>query len=70
MGTANASGADFLGILVETIATTDTDYATAGKLKSVWVPNTPYARAFFTVGAGTFTAADVFKTVAVTSGGL
>lgn len=70
MGTENATGADFVGILAETIATTDSDYATAGKLKSVWIPNNPYARALFTVTAGTFTAADVGKTVEITSGSL
>lgn len=70
MGAENVNGADFIGILAETIATTDTDYATAGKLKGVWVPMNQYARAFFTVGAGTFTAVDVFKTVEITSGAL
>ena len=63
MGVENATWADFLGILAEPIATTDADYATAGKLKGVRVPKTPYAKAYFAVGAGTFTAADVFKTV-------
>lgn len=63
MWVENASGADFVGILAEPITATDADYATAGKLKAVWYPKTPYAKAFFAVGAGTFTAADVFKTV-------
>ena len=63
MGTENALGADFLGILAEPIAATDDDYADAGKLKAVWIPENKYAEAYFTVGAGTFTAADVFKTV-------
>ena len=63
MGVENATWADFLGILAEPIASTDADYATAGKLKGVRVPKTPYAKAYFAVGAGTFTAADVFKTV-------
>lgn len=67
MGVENASGADFQGILAEPIASTDADYATAGKLKSVWIPRTPYAKAFFTVGAGTFTAVDVNKTVEIHS---
>ena len=67
MGTENATGADFVGILAEPIAATDADYATAGKLKNVWVPKTRYARAKFTVGAGTFTAADVFRTVEIHS---
>ncbi len=70
MGVENASGADFVGILQETIATTDSDYATAGKLKAVLVPKFLNAETFFTVGAGTFTAADVYKTVEVTSGSL
>lgn len=67
MGTENANGADFMGIMAETIATTDTDYATAWKLKWVWVPKTPYALSYFKVGSGTFTAVDVFKTVEIYS---
>lgn len=63
----NASGADFVGILAEPIVSTDSDYATAGKLKGVWVPKHPYAEAYFKVGAGTFTLADVFKTVEIHS---
>lgn len=71
MGTENASGADFVGILAETIATTDADYATAGKLKAVWIPKSyAHSEAFFTVTAGTFTAVDVFKRVEITSGSL
>ena len=63
MGTENAAGFDFMGILAEPIAAADDDYATAGKLKSVFVPTSPLAKAKFYVGAGTFTAADVYKTV-------
>ena len=63
MGVENVVGSDFVGILAEAIVSTDTDYATAGKLKGVWVPKSMNASAYFTVGAGTFTAADVFKTV-------
>lgn len=63
MGVENALGADFQGILMETIASTDTDYATAGKLKLVAVPCDQRSIAEFKVGAGTFTAADVNKTV-------
>lgn len=66
-GTENAVGWDFVGILAEPITATDGDYATAGKLKGVRVPVTPYAKAYFTVGAGTFTAADVFRTVEIHS---
>ena len=67
MGVENVTGSDFIGILAEPIVATDTDYATAGKLKGVWVPKAMTASAFFTVGAGTFTAADVFRTVEVHS---
>jgi hypothetical protein len=49
MGTENAAGADFIGILSEAVAATDTDYATAGKLKQVWVPTNLQAEAEFTV---------------------
>lgn len=55
----NATGQNFAWILAEPIATTDTDYATAGKLKWVWVPKTVDAESYFSVGAGTFTLADV-----------
>lgn len=63
MGTENATGADFIGIMAEPVVSTDADYATAGKLKAVRVPKTNYAKSFFYVGAGTFTAVDVGKTV-------
>ena len=63
----NIAGDDTMGILAEPIATTDADYATAGKLKAVYLPTTPEAECFFTVGAGTFTVADVGKTVALHS---
>jgi len=69
-GTENAAGADFVGILAEPIAATDDDYATAFKTKQVWVPVARNALAYFAVGAGTFTAVDVFKTVEITSGAL
>lgn len=68
--TENAAGGDFLGIMAEPIVSTDTDYATAGKLKGVRVPKSIYAKAYFAVGAGTFTAVDVFKTVEITAGSL
>lgn len=67
MGTENALWADFLGILAEPIKATDGDYSTAGKLKGVRVPKSIYAKAYFKVGAGTFTLADVFKTVEIHS---
>lgn len=62
MGVQNAAGADFVGIMAEPITSSDADYATAGKLKAVKVPTSTKSTAFFTVGAGTFTAADVFRT--------
>lgn len=61
----NIAGDDFYGIMAEPIVSTDADYATAWKLKGVRVPKTPYAQAFFSVGSGTFTAADVWATVAL-----
>lgn len=63
MGAENATGADFLGILAEPIKASDADYAVAGKEKWVWVPKNPYAKAYFKVGAWTFTKADLFRTV-------
>jgi hypothetical protein len=63
MGVENAAGADFAGILQEPIVSGDADYATAGKLKLVAIPVDQSAIAEFKVSAGTFTAADVGKTV-------
>lgn len=57
------STANFEGIMGEAIASTDTDYATSLKMKKVWIPLSPRAEAQFTVGAGTFTSADVGKSV-------
>ncbi len=63
MGTENATGADFVGIMNEAIVSTDADYATAGKMKSVRVPISRDSSAYFKVFSGTFTSADRFKTV-------
>lgn len=63
MGVENAGGDDFYGILAEPIVSTDSDYATAGKRKGVRIPRTSTAKAFFKVGAGTFTVADIGKRV-------
>jgi len=63
MGTENAAGADFAGIMITPVAATDDDYATAGKLKQVWIPDSIYSTAKFAVGTGTFTLSDVYKTV-------
>ena len=67
MGTENAAGADFIGILAEPITATDDDYATADKMKSVWIPQRKSAEAYFTVVNGTFTDIDVHKTVQIAS---
>lgn len=58
-----ASTANFAGILAEEIATTDDDYATSLKKKQVWIPKSFASEAEFSVGAGTFTTADVGKSV-------
>lgn len=58
----NATG-NFKGILAEPITASDDDYATSQKLKGVHIPMDDTAEAYFTVGAGTFTAADVGKNV-------
>ncbi len=65
MGVENANGSDFAGILAEAIRTTDEDFATAFKTKKVWVRKSVDSRAYFTVGTGTFTKADVFRTVEI-----
>ena len=57
MGAENAAGADFQGIMAEPVVSGDADYATAGKLKSVWIPLNKEAEAYFKVGTGTFTVA-------------
>lgn len=66
----NSNGNNFIGILVQPVRSTDPDYATNGKLKTVAVPVSPEARARFTVGAGTFTSVDVGKTAAIHSDGI
>lgn len=62
---ANSVGADFFGILVAPIRATDPDYATAFKKKQFYVPRGPRSRATAVVGAGTFTADDVGRTVTI-----
>lgn len=66
---SNAAGANFIGILMQPVRSTDADYASTSKKKTVAVPVSPEARARFTVGAGTFSAVDVGKTVAIHTGG-
>ncbi len=67
MWVENATWSDFTGILAEPIVSGDSDYATAFKVKKVWIPKSRDSRAYFTVGAGTFTTADVFRTVEIHS---
>jgi hypothetical protein len=55
----SANGQNIVGILQEKITSTDTDYATAGKLKNVLIPKSKRAQARFKATAGTLTAADV-----------
>jgi len=56
------SSANFTGILIEPIAATDDDYATAKKKKLCFVRKKKGARAICTV-SGTFTTDDVGKNV-------
>lgn len=57
------STGNFAGILMESVQSTDDDYATEGKLRAVAVPASESSECEFEVGDGTFTAADVGKTV-------
>lgn len=66
-GTTTANGQNIKGILMEEVATTDADYATAFKMKMVAIPSSPDCEAEFLVGAGTFTNVDVGKIVALHS---
>ena len=66
---SQATGQNIVGILAETIATTDSDYATAGKLKGVWIPIDANCEFTGPVGSGTFTLADVGRTCALVTGG-
>ena len=66
--TENAGGDDLIGILTFPITSTDADYA--APFRDVFIPRTTTAKAFFTVTAGTFTVADVGKTVELGSGSI
>jgi hypothetical protein len=55
--------ANFAGILLEPVAATDADYAVTGKLRKVAVPASDQSECEFQVGAGTFAADDVGKSV-------
>lgn len=68
--TTNTTGQNIVGILAEPITASDSDYATAGKLKQVWVPISQYSQAYFTVGSGTFTAADVGRVCQIAGSGI
>lgn len=50
--TAGTTAANILGIFSKTAATTDTDYATAGRLFPVWVPTERHALLEFDVTSG------------------
>jgi hypothetical protein len=67
--TTNATGQNIVGILAEPITASDTDFATAGKLKLVWVPLTIEAEATFKVSSGTFSPAQVGRVVQIAGSG-
>ena len=56
---STASTGNAKGILAQTIAATDADYATSMKKKAVWIPLDATAEAYCAIGAGTFTTAMV-----------
>lgn len=57
---ADATAGNAFGVIRQTIASTDTDYAST-KTVQVEVPAEPWVEWEFTVWSGTFTAADVDK---------
>ena len=59
----NTGGANLVGFLLEPIATTDSDYATAGKLKAVLIPESVGASVECKVGNGTVSATDIGSTI-------
>jgi hypothetical protein len=63
---ADNTSTQLTGLLQYRTAATDSDYATAGKLKFALYPKNKGAEVYFTVGSGTFTAADVGKQVELT----
>lgn len=63
------SGQNIVGILAEPIASTDADFATAGKLKMVHVPISKYSQAYFTVTSGAFTLAQVGRVCQIAGSG-
>ena len=63
-----ADGQFIRAIIVGDVAATDSDYAVNGKRKLCYVPMDDTAEFDFDVGAGTFTAADVNKTVELHTG--
>lgn len=67
--TTNTTGQNIVGILAEPIASTDPDFATAGKLKLVHVPISRYSQAYFTVISGTFTVAQVGRVCQIAGSG-
>ena len=57
---ADATAGNAFGVIRQTIASTDSDYAST-KLVKVEVPRENNVEWYFTVGAGTFTQADEWK---------
>lgn len=64
-GDENENGGDFMGILCETISTTDENFAEDGKMISIREPVSKYAKAYFKTWSGTLSSADLFKTVKI-----
>lgn len=65
VATAISTGIVFAG---EAVASTDADYASTTKTKSVWFPAERDVEVKFTVGAGTFTTADIGNTCVLHTG--
>lgn len=65
----NANGQNFYGILNQPVTSSDPDYASTTKTKEVLKPITPFAEAYFAVGSGTLSAADIGKVVQFYTGG-
>lgn len=63
--TAGTAAVAILGIFSKTAATTDTDYATSGRLFPIWVPSERHALIEFDVTSG-LVAADIGTEVDLT----
>jgi hypothetical protein len=67
--TTNTTGQNIVGILAEPITSSDADFATAGKLKQVWLPVTIEAEATFKVISGTNSLAQVGRVCQIAGSG-